>query len=233
MQRTSIYYLLTFNYVILNSVIPLAFSLLNTRAQCQLRPKTGGFWIEVFPFLVDREGYNSFRRHFRINLATFQAIVAYLETHPRLANGVEIRMLEQTLGVSQGSVSHFTDRFLKALLDLENDLIAWPQGSRFENSEAEFGNPKLPNVIGAMDGSHIPIHPPSENGVRYVNHKNFHSINLLAVVDHEGCFTYIHAESVHDARVFYCSSLFHEISSNAELWVPGGTYIITDTAYPL
>ncbi|CAG8710173.1 24233_t:CDS:2, partial [Cetraspora pellucida] len=180
--------------------IPLAFSLLNTRAQHQLRPKTGGFWIEVFTFLVDGEGYNSFRQHFHINLATFQAIVARLETHPvfmsntpnatpvwkqvaivlwRLANGVGIRMLEQTLGISQGSLQR-------------SCLVTVIRG--FENSEAEFENPKLPNVISAMNGSYIPIYPPSENGVRYVNHKNFHFINLLAVVDHEGHFTYIHAD---------------------------------------
>ena len=85
----------------------------------------------------------------------------------RLANGTGIRVLEQTFGVSQGSVSHFTDRFLKALLDLEQKRITWPRGSRlatviqgFEHGE---GNRKLPNVIGAMDGSHIPIHAPSKN----------------------------------------------------------------------
>jgi len=44
----------------------------------------------------------------------------------RLANGAGIRTLEQTLGISQGSVSNFTDRFLKALLDLESNRIAWP-----------------------------------------------------------------------------------------------------------
>ncbi|CAB4446742.1 unnamed protein product, partial [Rhizophagus irregularis] len=47
----------------------------------------------------------------------------------RLANGSGIRVLEQTLGISQGSVSNFTDRFLEALLDLEQSRIAWPQGS--------------------------------------------------------------------------------------------------------
>ncbi|RIB14729.1 hypothetical protein C2G38_2194207 [Gigaspora rosea] len=52
----------------------------------------------------------------------------------RLANGVGIRTLEQTLGVSQGSVSHFTDQFLKALIR----------------------KLKLTNIIGAMDS---PIHP--------------------------------------------------------------------------
>ena len=41
----------------------------------------------------------------------------------QLANGTGIRVLEQTFGVSQWSVSHFTDRFLKALLDLEQKRI--------------------------------------------------------------------------------------------------------------
>ncbi|PKY53624.1 hypothetical protein RhiirA4_471958 [Rhizophagus irregularis] len=122
----------------------------SVRLQRQPRPKTEGFWTDVFPYLVDGEGYNSFRRHFRITLTTFRAIVTRLETHQaftldasnatpvwkqiaivlwRLANGSGIRVLEQTLGISQGSVSNFTDRFLEALLDLEQSRIAWPQGS--------------------------------------------------------------------------------------------------------
>jgi DDE superfamily endonuclease len=221
MQRTNIYYLLTALTTtnIATSAILFPSSI---RSQHQPRPKTKGFWTDVFPYLVDGEGYNSFRRHFRITLTTFRAIVSRLETHQafalsasnstpvwkqiaivlwRLANGTGIRVLEQTLGVSQGSVSHFTDRFLEALLDLEQGRIAWPQGSRlatvirgFEyGEETGLGHHKLPNVIGAMDGVHIPIHEPSENGARYVNRKSFHSINLLGVVDHQGRFTYIHA----------------------------------------
>ncbi|CAB5350469.1 unnamed protein product [Rhizophagus irregularis] len=229
------------------------------RLQHQPRPKTEGFWTDVFPYLVDGEGYNSFRRHFRITLTTFRAIVTRLETHQaftldasnatpvwkqiaivlwRLANGSGIRVLEQTLGISQGSVSNFTDRFLEALLDLEQGRIAWPQGSHlatviqgFEYRETGLGHRKLPNVIGAMDGVHIPIHEPSENGARYVNRKSFHSINLLGVVDHQGRFTYIHAGEagyVHDARVFYRYSLYHEILLHPEQWVPENVNRETD-----
>ncbi|KAF0534285.1 putative nuclease HARBI1 [Gigaspora margarita] len=39
--------------------------------------------------------------------------------------------------------------------------------------------------------------------------------------------------SVHDARVFYRSSLYYEISHNPEQWVPGESYIIADPAYCL
>jgi hypothetical protein len=214
------YNLLTFAQMTTNATIPFIFSSPNIkRAQRQLRPKTEGFWTEVFPYLTDNEGYNSFRRHFRITLATFNTIVIQLENHPifiseapnatpvwkqiaialwRLANGAGVRILEQTLGISQGSVIHFTDRFLTALLDLEKKRIMWPQGARlatviqgFERGTSGLAH-NLPNVIGAMDGSHVPIHPPSENGARFVNRKSFHSINLLGIVDHEGRFTFIH-----------------------------------------
>ncbi|CAI2190083.1 3462_t:CDS:2 [Funneliformis geosporum] len=213
---TDTYNLLAFAQMIANATIPFIFFSPNIRrARLQLRPKTSGFWTEVFPYLSDNEGYNSFRRHFRITLTTFNTIVARLETHPRLANGTSVRVLEQTLGISQGSVIHFTDRFLEALLDLEQKKIMWPQGTRlaaviqgFEHGITGLAH-NLPNVIGAMDGLHIPIHPPSKNGARFVN------------------------RSVHDARVFYRSSLYHEISHNPEQWVPGGTYIIADSAYPL
>src|SRR3990170_1207205 len=147
---TNNYHLLAFTHMT-NATIPFILSLPenNIRAQRQPRPKTEGFWTNVFPFLVDEGGYNSFRRHFRITLATFHAIVTRLETHPvfisdasnatpvwkqiaivlwRLANGTGIRVLVQTFGVSQGSVSHFTDRFLKALLYLEQKRITWLHG---------------------------------------------------------------------------------------------------------
>ncbi|RGB22173.1 hypothetical protein C1646_731086 [Rhizophagus diaphanus] len=52
-----------------------------------------------------------------------------------------------------------------------------------------------------LDGVHILIYEPSENDAHYVNRKR----------------------SIHDARMFYYSSLYYEIFS----------YIIADAAYPL
>ncbi|KAF0492984.1 putative nuclease HARBI1 [Gigaspora margarita] len=118
-------------------------------------------------------------------------------------------VLEQALGISKGSVCYFTDQFLEALLDLEWKRIMWSQGEKLATITQgfEYGisglEHNLPNVVGAMDGSHIPIYPLYKNG------------------------------SVHDARVFYRSSLYYEILQNPEQWVPGGTYIIADSAYPL
>ena len=61
MQRIfNIYNLLTFNYVIMNSAIPFIYSSpSNTKIQRQPKPKTNGFWTDVFPFLVDDDSHNS------------------------------------------------------------------------------------------------------------------------------------------------------------------------------
>ncbi|VDI09545.1 Hypothetical predicted protein, partial [Mytilus galloprovincialis] len=44
---------------------------------------------------------------------------------------------------------------------------------------------KVPNVIGAVDSTLIPIIAPKENEVAHVCRKGNHSLNIQAVVDHE------------------------------------------------
>jgi DDE superfamily endonuclease len=46
-------------------------------------------------------------------------------------------------------------------------------------------------VIGAVDGTHIPIHKPAEDGNPYYNRKGTTSINVLGVVDFRRRFTYV------------------------------------------
>ena len=63
----------------------------------------------------------------------------------------------------------------------------------------------MPSVIGAIDGSHIPIKAPVLCPENYINRKGFHSVILQAVCDHRMLFTDCYAGwpgSVHDARVF-------------------------------
>ena len=42
----------------------------------------------------------------------------------------------------------------------------------------------FPQCIGTIDGTHIPIKQPSENGVDYMNRKDFFSVNVQAVCDY-------------------------------------------------
>ena len=41
-------------------------------------------------------------------------------------------------------------------------------------------------MIGCVDGIHIRLQRPRQNGVDYVNRKGYHSINVQAISDHRG-----------------------------------------------
>ncbi|GMN35011.1 hypothetical protein TIFTF001_042153 [Ficus carica] len=58
--------------------------------------------------------------------------------------------------------------------------------------------------IGAIDGTHIPCVPPSENADGWINRKGFHSQNILAACLFDMKFTYMltgYEGSCHDARM--------------------------------
>jgi hypothetical protein len=68
----------------------------------------------------------------------------------------------------------------------------------------------FPKVIGAIDGTHIKIRAPKEHSDSYINRKGFHSMDVQLVRDSRGLFTHCyagHVGSVHDARVFWNSSV--------------------------
>ncbi|XP_057189413.1 putative nuclease HARBI1, partial [Triplophysa rosa] len=68
----------------------------------------------------------------------------------------------------------------------------------------------FPNVIGCIDGTHIPIIAPSQNEADYVNRKSIHSINVQIICDAAHIITNVEAKwpgSVHDSRIYRESSL--------------------------
>ncbi|XP_052234177.1 putative nuclease HARBI1 isoform X2 [Dreissena polymorpha] len=88
----------------------------------------------------------------------------------------------------------------------------------------------IPNVIGAVDGTLIPIQAPSENPQTYVCRKGYHAVNIQAVVDSSLRFTNVNAKwpgSTHDATVFDNSSLKDHLAINKPGWLLG------DSGYPL
>jgi hypothetical protein len=46
----------------------------------------------------------------------------------------------------------------------------------------------IPNIVGAIDGSHIRVAPPKRHQKSYFNRKSFYSVILSAVVDPRGYF---------------------------------------------
>ena len=94
----------------------------------------------------------------------------------------------------------------------------------------------FPSVIGAIDGSYIPIKAPIECPENYVNRKNFHSVVLQVVCDHEMRFTDCYCGqpgSVHDARVFRNSDIFNKVSNDHDRFFSPQLPFFGDAAYPL
>ena len=102
----------------------------------------------------------------------------------------------------------------------------------------------LPNVIGAIDGSHVQIKAPKTCHEDYFNRKQNYSINLQGTVDGKGMFIDVSTGwpgSMHDARVLRLSSFYSkttdgEILSEPEKSIEGiavRPLLLGDSAYPL
>ena len=102
----------------------------------------------------------------------------------------------------------------------------------------------IPQCVGSIDCSHIPVTPPAMNHNHYYNHKGWYSMLVQAVLDHNYLFRDLcigWPGSVHDARVLANSSLFRKVNDGEflrgdELHVQGHylrPYLIGDSAYPL
>ncbi|XP_071160767.1 putative nuclease HARBI1 [Mytilus edulis] len=105
-----------------------------------------------------------------------------------------------------------------------------------ETVDMFFQHKGFPGVLGAIDGSHIPIKTPKVDGEQYYNRKKFPSIILQAVCDKNLHFLDFYCGwpgSVHDSRVLKNSPLFTSASDNKERMFPGNTHLIGDAAYAL
>ena len=91
----------------------------------------------------------------------------------------------------------------------------------------------FPNVLGAIDGSHIRIKPPPNHKKECINRKWCTSFNILAVClpNKQFSYTFVGFPGIaHDARVYRNSGL--ALQSNIDSMYPNDTYhIIGDSAY--
>ncbi|CAG8664161.1 6218_t:CDS:1, partial [Dentiscutata heterogama] len=114
------------------------------------------------------------------------------------------------------------------------EYIVWPQEDYRNEVHKGFERFGFPMVIGAIDGSHIPLMeaPSKINKDLYMSRKHRYSIHLQAIVDHKGYFTCYEIgwpASVHNAKVFKYSYLYR----NNNLFCKNEDYLLGDSAYSL
>ncbi|CAL9693780.1 unnamed protein product [Knipowitschia caucasica] len=164
----------------------------------------------------------------------------------KLATGGDYRTIGHLFGVSRATVCRCVQEFCAAAeSSLVLEFVRCPDQERLQTIAEYFENRwGLPNCVGAVDGSHIPIVAPKEFHTDYFNRKGWHSIVLQAVVDGKGLFWNVNSGqpgSLHDARVLRLSALW-ELATQGHLFpanprafggITAGYYILGDSAYPL
>ena len=125
---------------------------------------------------------------------------------------------------------------IRALNAIAPDIIKWPDAQRRIVNEEKFRRMgHIRGVIGAVDGTYVPIKAPSETPQVYINRKCFHGITLQAVADPELRFinTFVgFPSSVSDIRIFHNSNIYREMCNSYSKYFSNGQFIIGDKAYP-
>ncbi|XP_037960503.1 protein ANTAGONIST OF LIKE HETEROCHROMATIN PROTEIN 1-like [Teleopsis dalmanni] len=172
----------------------------------------------------------------------------------KLASCAEYRVIAKGFEVSKSTVCLCVHSFCKVLIENQvGKILSWPNASECERIASRFEQKfKLPNIIGVIDGTHVPIKPPQDGAADFRNRKRYSSIAVQAIVGDQYLFKNITAQNpgcAHDASVLRGSSLYknhntlipeshREIdgiynASNEAMLFKLPYYIIGDAAYPL
>lgn len=217
------------------------------------------------PFFDDEQWYE----YFRMKRATFEWLCEQLDpvlkpddnpvypereimsTRKRVAIALyKLATVDQykgvgvCFGVHKSSVHNCVYSVCLALTELlEKDFIKLPDEKEAEEIAKRFEcKSNIPQIIGAIDGSHIPITPPTEGRADFINRKGYASIVLQAIVDDQYLFRNVSCKmpgSCHDREALYHSSFY----KNVDNLMPKGNKVVDgcnipymilgDPAYPL
>lgn len=201
------------------------------------KPRSVQWWDMVIGGVQDEEWW---RENLRMSKTTFDILCRELSSHIkrqdtsfrkcvavearvaitvwRLATNMEYRSLAALFGIGRSTAGEI---FLETCEVIAK--VLFPKYVKFPNNEGlrevvngyktKWG---FPQVVGAIDGTHIPIVRPKDSAADYYNRKGFYSIIVQGTVDYRGIFldAYIGwPGKVHDARVFTNSSLYSKMSN--------------------
>jgi hypothetical protein len=93
-------------------------------------------------------------------------------------------------GITEASVMRSVRVFTRAVNRRLGYLVTFPTTvAGLEQNARHFENRSLiPNIVGAIDGTHIKVAPPKRDEASFHNRKSFHSVIMQSVVDPRGLF---------------------------------------------
>ncbi|KAL2090743.1 hypothetical protein ACEWY4_013006 [Coilia grayii] len=149
------------------------------------------------------------------------------------ATGSFLQVVGDGHGLCKVSVCRSVEAVTAALLRQVPAHIRFPD-TREEREPIQqqfFGRSNIPQVVGAVDGTLVPIITPHEDSHLYISRKGYAAINTQVICDHQGVFLDVVARwpgSTHDAYVFQDSAIGREAAMSRGEW-----RLIGDSGYPL
>ena len=223
-------------------------------------------WLEEM--LNNRVLHSLWKKHFRVSRGTFDYICGIVsrdiqrqntrlrQAIPvqkrvavalwRLGSGNSFRSTAITFGIGKSSAVKICHSFSEAINRRMNDFISFPvEENEVRETISKFEEKvNFPQVVGAIDGTHVEIKAPLVNPADYFNRKQKYSVVTQAVVDSRMMFMDVSTGwpgSIHDARVLRLSRVFRKIGNGNILTRPVEMInginvkplILGDPAYPL
>ena len=141
--------------------------------------------------------------------------------------------LARNLGVSIGSVVRYTRRCASALCSLITTHIRWPTEEEKVQIKADFGKGVFTDIIGAVDGTLIPVfRAPELDKDYFATRKQNYAIGATAVTDGLSKFLFFHTGYIgtkHDSAAYKDTPLYTE----KETFFVGDEHLVGDSAYAL
>ena len=161
--------------------------------------------VELSPHILKRD--TNFRKAIKVRHRV--AMTLYW-----LADTAHYRTIANLFGVAKSTVCGIVKQVREKTVRILLPGYIYVTQSRQEVQEKIDGfesRAGFPQVVGAVDGCHVPIIGPEQSPEDYINRKGFHSLILQGLVDSDYRFLDICVGwpgKVHDARVFKNSPLF-------------------------
>ncbi|KAI4316500.1 hypothetical protein L6164_024480 [Bauhinia variegata] len=226
-----------------------------------VKDRSGAWWDECNrPDFPEEE----FKKVFRMGRATFDmvceelnSVIAKEDTTLRnaipvrqrvavclwrLATGDPLRLVSKRFGLGISTCHKLVLEVCTAIRTvLMPKYLQWPDEAALRKIKGEFESISgIPNVVGSMHTSHIPIIAPKISVAAYFNkrhternQKTSYSITVQGVVDPKGVFTDVcigWPGSMPDDQVLEKSALFHRATNGGLL---KGVWIVGSSGYPL